>query len=408
MALTDTAIKKIKPKATPFKLFDERGLYLFVTPAGGRLWRFKYRFAGKEKLLTLGCYPDVPLATARVLRDEARKSIAADIDPAAERRTERESTESSFQSVAQEWFDKFSVQWVATHNRTVKTRLEQNLYPFIGSKPIREITAPEVLSTLRRIESRGANETARRVRQICGQVFRYAIASGRADRDPSADLRGALAPVQIVHRAAVTEPDEARGLLRALDGYQGSIIVRCALKLAPMLFVRPGELRKAEWTEIDLDRGQWLIPATRMKMRQPLLVPLSKQAVAILRQLQPVTGDGRYVFPSARSGARPMSDNAILAALRRSGIAKDEMSGHGFRAMARTILDEVLHCRVDLIEQQLGHAVKDPNGRAYNRTSFFAERTEMMQQWADYLDELKAGETRAAAATSSGVEGRSE
>ena len=244
---------------------------------------------------------------------------------------------------------------------------------------------------LRRIEARGTNETTRRVRQIFGQVARYAIASGRADRDVSADLRGALAPVEVKHLPAITEPNEAAGLLRILDGYQGSIIVRSALRVAPLVFVRPGELRKAEWSEIDLDAATWTIPAWRMKMRQTLTVPLSRQSVAILRELYLVTGEGRYVFPSARSVERPMSDNAILAALRRSGVEKDVMTGHGFRAMARTILDEVLHLRVDLIEHQLGHAVKDPNGRAYNRTSYLGERVAMMQRWADYLDELKSG-----------------
>jgi integrase len=293
--------------------------------------------------------------------------------------------------IAREWFAKFGVQWSASHAETVLSRLEQNIFPYVGRKVTREITAPEILDSLRRIERRGANETARRVRQICGQVFRYAIATGRADRDPSADLRGALAPVQVEHRAAVTDPKKAAGLLRALDGYDGTIVVQCALRLAPLVFLRPGELRKAEWSEIDLDRAEWTIPAWWMKMRTTLTVPLSHQAVAILGELKAVTGEGKYVFPSARSSSRPMSDNAVLAAMRRCGIPKEEMSGHGFRASARTILDEVLHFRVELIEHQLGHAVKDPNGRAYNRTSFLAERTEMMQRWSDYLDELKSG-----------------
>jgi integrase len=370
-------------------MFDGRGLFLLVTPAGGKLWRLKYRLAGKEKLLALGAYPDVPLSAARDKREEARRVIAAGIDPSAQRRAAKEAAGATFELVAREWFDKFRVQWSASHSETVLSRLEQNVFPFVGGKVTREVNAPELLDVLRRIERRGANETARRVRQICGQVFRYAIATGRADHDPSADLRGALAPVQVEHRAAITDPKKAAGLLRSLDGYDGTIVVRCALRLAPLVFVRPNELRKAEWSEINLDRAEWTIPAWRMKMRQTLTVPLARQAVAILREIQLVTGDGKYVFPSARSIARPMSDNAILAALRRSGVAADEMTGHGFRAMARTILDEVLNVRVDLIEHQLGHAVKDPNGRAYNRTAFLAERTEMMQQWADYLDSLK-------------------
>jgi integrase len=391
MALTDAQIRKAKPAAKQTKLFDERGLFLLVVPTGGKLWRLKYRINGKEKLISLGAYPDVSAAAARDKRDEARKLIAAGVDPSAVRRAQREAVEAMFEPVAREWFNRFKVQWTPGHGADVLSRLEQNVFPSIGKKVVREITAPELLTVLRKIEARGAHETARRVRQICSQVFRYAIATSRAERDPSADLRGALTPVEVVHHAAITDPKEVSGLLRLLESYEGSIIVRCALRLAPLVFVRPGELRKAEWSEVDIDLAQWTIPAWRMKMRQTLTVPLSRQAVAILRELHPVTGEGRYVFPSARSAARPMSDNAILAALRRSGIEKDEMSGHGFRAMARTILDEVLHFRVDLIEHQLGHAVKDPNGRAYNRTSFLAERTKMMQDWADYLDGLKSG-----------------
>jgi integrase len=389
MPLTNTGVGKAKPGEKPFKLFDERGLFLLVTPPGGKLWRFKYRFAGKEKLLSLGAYPDVSLADARERREAARKRVAAGIDPSEERRAIREKAEDTFEAVGREWFDKFKTKWTEGHRRTVLSRMELNLFPLIGAKPLREIAAPEVLRALRRIEARGANETARRVRQICSQVFCYAVATGRADRDPSADLRGALAPVEVQHHAAITDPKKVGELLRVLDGYEGTLIVQCALRLAPLVFVRPGELRQAEWSEVDLDRAEWTIPAWRMKMRQSLTVPLSHQAVQILRDIHSVTGEGKYVFPSARSGGRPMSNNAILAAMRRCGIEKTEMSGHGFRALARTILDEVLHVRVDLIEHQLGHAVKDPNGRAYNRTAFTKERVEMMQQWADYLDELK-------------------
>lgn len=410
--LTATQVQKVKPGAKPAKLFDERGLFLLVTPSGGKLWRLKYRFGGKEKLLALGAYPDVSLVDARGKRDDARKLIAAGVDPAEQRRAQRVAAGETFDVIAREWYEQNAKQqsdgkraaWVPSHARTVLARMEQNLFPFIGRRPIREITAPELLAVLRRIEARGAIETIKRVRQICSHVFCYAIATGRADRDPAADLRRALPVAKAVHHAAITDPNEVAGLLRILDGYNGSIIVRCAMQLAPLVFVRPGELRQAEWSEINLDRAQWLIPAWRMKMRQPLLVPLSRQAIAILRALHPVTGHGRYVFPSARSEQRPMSDNAILAAMRRSGIAKEEMTGHGFRALARTILDQVLQVRVDLIEHQLGHAVRDPNGRAYNRTSFLPERKKMMQDWADYLDALKSGAMPAAAQHRAGGE----
>ena len=268
---------------------------------------------------------------------------------------------------------------------------ERDLFPKLGERPIADIKAPDLLVCLRKIEERGALETAHRALQNCGQVFRYAIATGRAERDLSADLRGALPPVKGSHHAAITEPKAIADLLRAMDSYRGALVTQCALRLAPHVFVRPGELRQAEWSEFDLDKGEWNIPAERMKLREAHLVPLSTQAIAILREIQGQTGDGRYVFPSARTGERPMSNNAILASLRRMGYAKDEMSGHGFRAMARTILDEVLGVRPDYIEHQLAHAVRDPNGRAYNRTAHLSERRKMMQLWSDYLDKLKAG-----------------
>lgn len=265
------------------------------------------------------------------------------------------------------------------------------MFPWLGARPIGDIKAPELLAALRRVESRGALETAHRIRTIAGQVFRYAVATGRAERDPSADLRGALPPTSKKHHAAITDPQEVACLLRAIDGYQGGFVVKCALRLASLFFVRPGELRHAEWAEINFDAEQWNIPAERMKMKQSHIVPLSRQALDILRELQPLTGASRYVFPSGRSFARPMSNNAVNAALRRMGFEKDEMTGHGFRAIARTILDEVLQVRPDFIEHQLAHAVKDPNGRAYNRTAHLAERRKMMQLWSDYIDGLKAG-----------------
>jgi integrase len=391
--LTEAAIRSAKPTGKAFKLYDVGGMFLLVTAAGAKLWRLKYRIHGVEKSISLGKYPDVSLATARKRRDEERRLIAERVDPSAMRREKRDASANTFELIGREWFERFKSKWTAGHAVTVLSRMDNNLFPFIGSKAIRDITAPDLLAVLRKIEARGAHETTRRVRQICGKVFRYAITTGRADRDPSADLRDALTPAVAVHRAAITDPKDAAELLRVLDTYDGTAIVCSALRLAPLVFVRPGELRKAEWTEIDLDAAQWTIPAWRMKMRQTLTVPLARQAVAILRDLHAVTGHGKYVFPSARSGARPMSDNAVLAAFRRSGISKEEMTGHGFRAMARTILDEVLGFRPDLIEHQLGHAVKDPNGRAYNRTTFLQERTQMMQVWADYLDSLKARST---------------
>ena len=275
--------------------------------------------------------------------------------------------QNSFEVVAREWFAKYSTSWSENHGGRIIRRLERDVFPWMGGQPIGDITAPEVSTVVRRIESRGALETAHRALRNCGQVFRYAVATGRAKRDPSGDLRGALPPVKSGHLAAVTDPKRVAEILRAMDSYEGTLTVRCALRLAPLLFVRPGELRKAEWAQMDLDEAEWRYTVTKTKT--PHIVPLSKQALAILRELHPLTGRGRFVFPGARSNVRPMSDNAILAALRCLGIPKDEMSGHGFRAVARTILDEVLGVRPDYIEHQLAHAVRDPNGRAYNRTA---------------------------------------
>lgn len=403
MPLTDTAIRNAKPGITPagkkttrpYKMYDTGGLYLEVAPSGGKWWRLKYRHGGKEKRLSLGVYPDVSLKDARQRRDDARKLLADGVDPSENRKATKaarvERAANSFEVIAREWFAKKSPGWVKSNSDKIMQRLEKDAFPWLGTRPLADITPPELLKMLRRIEDRGAIETAHRVRNYCGQIFRYAIATGRVERDPSADLRGALpAPVK-EHRAAITDPKKIGALLRAMDDYQGQFVTKCALRLAPLVFVRPGELRKAEWAEFDLDKAEWNIPAERMKMREPHLVPLAAQAVAILRELHALTGGGKYVFPGARTNSRPMSDNAILAALRRMGFAKDEMSGHGFRAMARTILDEVLQVRPDYIEHQLAHAVRDPNGRAYNRTAHLAERRKMMQLWADYLDKQKAG-----------------
>lgn len=391
--LTDTAIRAAKPADKPVRMFGGGGLYLEITPTGAKYWRLKYRFGGKEKRISLGVYPDVSLKDARERRDDARKLLAAGTDPSDNRKGIKaagvERTANSFEVIAREWHTKYSATWVADTATSIIRLLEINLFPWIGERPIAEIDAPELLTVVRRIEARGALQTAHRVIRICGQVFRYAVATGRAERDPTGDLRGALAPAQGGHHAAITDPKQAAGLLRMMDGYQGSLTVKCALKLAPLVFVRPGELRTAKWADIDLGAAEWRYLVTKTQSEH--IVPLATQAVAILRELHALTGSGPYVFPNGRTQKSPMSNNAILAAFRRMGIAKDEMSGHGFRAMARTILDEVLGVRPDLIEHQLAHSVRDPNGRAYNRTAHLSERRKMMQQWADYLDKLKAG-----------------
>ncbi|MBR8070068.1 integrase arm-type DNA-binding domain-containing protein [Burkholderia cenocepacia] len=402
MPLTDTTIRNTKPAEKPVKLFDGGGLFLLVTPAGQRYWRLKYRAAGKEKLLALGVYPEVTLATARRKRDEAREKLAAGIDPSeakkAEKRTVRLNAENSFEAVAREWHAKYALTWSESHGSRILRRLEVDAFPWIGGKPIADLAPPDVLDALRRVEKRGALETAHRLHANISQVCRYAVATGRAQRDVTADLRGALPPVQQEHMAALTDPKQVAELLRAIDGYQGTFPVICALRLAPLLFQRPGELRAAEWAELDLDARIWEIPSDRMKRTKQgkasggaHIVPLSSQAVAVLRELHALTGNGRFLFPSVRTKDRPMSDNTINGALRRLGYDGDTMTGHGFRAMARTILDEVLGLPAAIIEAQLAHAVKDPLGRAYNRTAHLPQRREMMQQWADYLDRLKAG-----------------
>lgn len=396
MALSDLTIRNAKPGIKPIRLSDSGGLYLEVAPSGGKLWRLKYRFGGKEKRLALGKYPDVGLKDARERRDDARKLLANEIDPSENRKIQKaakaERAANSFEVVAREWVAKNISTWAASHTSKILRRLEMYVFPWLGGRPIAEITPPELLAVAQRVESTGAIETAHRVLQNCGQVFRFGVATGRVTTDPTRDLRGkggALQSAKPVHMAAITEPTKVAQLLRTFDTYQGTLIVRCALQLAPLVFARPGELRTAEWVDIDLDAAEWRYIAS--KKNNAHIVPLAHQAVAILREVHALTGNGRYVFPSARTSVRPMSDNAILAAMRRLGIAKDEMSGHGFRAMARTILDEVLGFRPDLIEHQLAHAVRDPNGRAYNRTAHLPERRKMMQAWADYLWKLKAG-----------------
>jgi integrase len=336
-------------------------------------------------------YPDVTLKSAREKRDQARALIAAGIDPGDRRKADAVAGAETFEGVAREWFAKFSAKWAPSHADKVIRRLERDMFPSVGSRSIAKITAQDVLAILRRIENRGAIETAHRACQNCGQVFRYAIATGRVQSDVTRDLRGSLTPWKVEHYPSITEPKQVGALLRAIDGFTGTFQVRCALMLLPLVFTRPGELRRAEWSEIDLDAAVWNIPAERMKLRTPHLVPLSTQAVAILRELYEFTGGRRYAFPGARSSKKPLSDMALNAGLRRLGFDKDTMTAHGFRAMARTILDEHLNFRPDFIEHQLSHAVRDPNGRAYNRTAHLPERREMMQAWADYLDSLRTG-----------------
>ncbi len=401
MALTDTAIKSAKPTDKPVKMTDGDGLYLLLNPNGGKWWRFDYRFDGKRKTLSMGVYPDVSLRDARDRRDAARKQIANGIDPGEHRKAHKsaraDAVANSFEAVAREWFSKMLPTWTPDHADKIIKRFERDVFPWIGGKPIADLNAPEVLTTVRRIEARGRLETAHRALQSCGQVFRYAVATGRAERDPTSDLRGALPPTREKHMAALTDPAEVGALLRAVDAFRGTLIVQSALKLSALVFVRPGELRQAEWSEIDLDKGEWNIPASRMKgwtrkgITTPHLVPLAPQAVAILRELQPLTGRGAHVF-AGRDPKKPMSNAAVNAALRRMGYdTKTEMTGHGFRAMARTILHEELGVDRDVIEHQLAHAVPDALGTAYNRTKFIKDRRAMMGRWADYLDKLKAG-----------------
>ena len=391
--LTDTKVRTAKPAKKPQKFFDGGGLFLLVTPTGGKLWRFKYRFGGNEKLLCIGTYPETSLAEARQRRDQASSLLAKGVDPRETKKAQKAAGKQEAETleiIAREWYAKFSPSWAPSHAKTTIRRLELFIFPWLGTKPVKAVSAPELLSVLRRIEAKGALETAHRVKQVCGQVFRYAIATGRAERDPSGDLRGAIPPASGKHMATITDPKEIGGLLRSIDDYRGNIVTRCALQLAPLVFVRPGELRQAEWSEFDLEMAEWRIPAEKMKAGAVHIVPLSRQALGILREIHPLTGHGRYVFPSPRTDSRPMSSNAILSALRRMGYAKDEMSGHGFRSMASTLLNEHGWNR-DAIERQLAHAERNRVRAAYNYAEFMPERKKMMQVWADYLEGIKSG-----------------
>ncbi|MDY7546752.1 tyrosine-type recombinase/integrase [Glaciimonas sp. CA11.2] len=393
MPLTDIEVRKSKPREKTYRVSDGKGMYLEITPTGARYWRLKYRHLGKEKRLALGVYPEVTIKDARVKRDAARILLSQGLDPGAEKKAKKiaavASATSSFESVAREWFSKYAPNWVASHSDKIIRRLERDIFPWLGSRPISEISAPELLDVLRRIEKRGAIETAHRAHQNCGQIFRYAIATGRAERDPSGDLKGAIPPSKEKHHPSITEPKAVGELLRCIGGYTGSFVTKCALQLAPLLFVRPGELRKAEWSEINLDTAEWRIPAEKMKMRAVHIVPLSIQAVAILNEIMPLTGKGKYVFPGARTNGRPMSENTVNGALRRLGYGSDDMTGHGFRSMASTLLNEQGWNR-DAIERQLAHAERDSIRAAYNYAEHLPERRKMMQAWADYMDGLSA------------------
>lgn len=384
--LTEGRIRSAKPKSGPYKLRDGGGLFLLITPTNARLWRLRYKVRGRESMLGLGSYPATSLKVARAKRTELRADLESGKNPSAERRAERASSANTFETIAREWLAKQS--FAPATLEKARWTFEDLLFPFIGSRPIAALTAPELLEVFRRIERRGKHETAHRTKQRVGQVVRYAIATGRAVRDPTGDLRGALAPIKVTNRAAITDPREVGQLLRAIDGYAGHPVVEAALKLAPLVFVRPGELRGAEWGEIDVAKAEWRIAAHRMKMREQHLVPLSRQAVAVLRELEPITGRVRYAFPSPRSSERPLSENALTAALRRMGYTGEQMTWHGFRAMASTLLNE-RGFAPDVIELQLAHRERNEVRAAYNRAQRLDERRAMMQRWADYLDELR-------------------
>ena len=405
---SDLVLKRTKPLSKTQRISDGDGLYLLLKPDGAKWWRFDYSIAGKRKTLSLGVYPDTSLAFARQRADEARVLVAAGTDPSdvrkakkAHQAVQREAEHriesgippvDSFEEVAREWFEKHAVNWSDTHSIKIIRRLEVDVFPWIGKRTIGEIEPPELLGAMRRIEARGALETAHRALANCGQVFRYAVATGRAKRDPSSDLRGALPPYRRdKHFAAITEPQKVGELMRDIEGYQGSFVVKCAFRLSPLLFVRPGELRKMEWADVNLDAAEWIYFVTKTKTNH--LVPLCTQAVACLREIQPLTGQGKYVFPGERDRDRPMSDNAIRSALRRMGWSNDEMTPHGFRAMASTILDNMGY-KQEWLERQLAHEEPNKVKAAYKRDTwrmYLPERTAMMQAWADYLDKLKEG-----------------
>lgn len=400
MRITERSITAFKKVG---KQYDEGGLFLLHKPNGSKLWRFRYWEDGKEKNLALGAYPGVTIQEARRLRDEAQKLRHAGVDPQVKRNTENIEREkaafNTFEAVGRLWFEANRSKWVEDHAKKIISRLERDVFPYLGKRPIAEITPADVLEALGKIRDRGAeslghkgrglHETARRAFGNCGMIFRFAVARNLVPSDPTRDLKGEFPKPAPQHFAAILDPEEIGQLMRAIDGYRGSPIVQAALRLSPLVFVRPGELRQALWKDIDLDTGEWRFVSTKKNVAH--IVPLCRQAAEVLRGLHPFTAAGEYVFPSARSFARPMSNNAVLAAIRAMGFGAEKMTGHGFRAMARTRLHETLKMPVEAIEKQFSHSVPDMNGTAYNRTQFLDDRRKMMQEWADYLDSLKSG-----------------
>lgn len=395
MKLTEVKVRNLKAKDKPYKVSDGHGLYIQITPTGSKYWRYKYRFQGEkkleEKVLALGIYPLVTLAEARTKQIEARKLLNNDTDPGIvkkyKKRDRQEAAQNSFEALAREWHANFLSKWTQKHAKTIMARLEKNIFPWLGGSPISQIAPKELLTVIRRIEERGANETAHRILQSCGQVFLYAIRTGRAENNPTESLKGALAPTVTKHHASITDPIGVGELLRAINGYKGFFHTRCAFKLAPMLFLRPGELRSLEWDFVSIDSAEIRLPAEIMKMRTIHIVPLSTQALNIFKELQPLTGHGRYVFPSILTTQKPMSPNTILKALRSLGYTGEQMSGHGFRSTACTLLNE-RGWNKDAIERQLSHQERDKVRAAYNYAEYLPERRKMMQEWSDYLDHL--------------------
>jgi integrase len=393
--LTDIQLRRIKPTDKPQKLSDGGGLFLLVTMQGNKFWRLAYRFAGKQKTLSIGEYPIITLVDARAKREEAKRQLVNGIDPSAAKQAAKLSVQGAaancFEVIAREWHKTHMTSKSEGHAKKTLDRLEKDVFAWLGKLPITNIEAPDVLSVLRRIEQRGANELAHNTKSIIGQVFRYAIATGRAVRNPVPDLQGALTPVTVKHHSAITDPTQIGALLRACEGYTGHFATLCALRLSFLAMLRPGEIRKAEWSDVDLERAEWRIPAAKMKMKDEHIIPLSKQALAIFNEIKPLTGAGQFVFPSVRSLSRPMSENTINGALRRLGYTGDEMTAHGFRGMASTRLNEAHLFHPDAIERQLAHGEQNSVRAAYNRAQYLPERVKMMQWWADYLDSLKAG-----------------
>ena len=392
-SLTDTVCRTSKPRETAYKLSDGGGLYLLVEKNGSRLWRHAYRFDGKQKLMALGVYPVVSLAEARAGRDANKSLLTGGVDPSAQRKIDRGAARiarsNTFRIVADELLEKFKVEGDDPKTLDKKKWLLGFVNAELGDRPIAEIKAPELLDVLRKIERRGRYDTARRVRSLSGRVFKFAIATSRAVRDPCTDLAGALISPKVQHRAAITEPKAVGALLRAIDDLDGQPTTRAALQLIAMTFVRPGELRHAEWKEFDISGAVWNIPPEKMKTPRPHKVPLSRQAVAIIEGLRPITGNSRYLFPQIRSWHRPLSDGTLNAALRRLGYSKSEMTAHGFRSTASTLLNECRKWSGDCIERQLAHQEEDDTRKAYNHAEFWDERVKMMRWWGNYLDQLR-------------------